>query len=72
MDFPIENNEFKVLYTEDEDKAGVYKIGFTVKFTDYPANIKTSEVFTVTIESPCDEPTSIVSALLFNQEYTIT
>ena len=72
VDAIIGNNELRVLYNEDVETTGDYKIGFTVKFTDYPLNIKTSDVFTVTIVDPCDEPTSIISVLLFDQEYTIT
>ena len=72
MDSIVDNNELQVLYNQEVDTTGEYKIGYAVKFIDYPLNIKTSGVFTVTIVDPCDEPTSIISPLIFDQEYTIT
>jgi len=62
-----------VLYTEDVAKAGVYKIGYNVKYTDYPTNLIVQTVnLTVTVIDPCDKPVSVTASVLTNQVYTIT
>ena len=66
-------NDFKIKYSEDVTKDGVYPISYRAYHTNYSSNAEEKRTaFTITIIDPCDEPISVTASTLANQEYTIT
>ena len=62
-----------ILYTELDEKKGVYPIKYRVYHTLYPTNVVTlTDPFIITIIDPCDNPVSVTPSTLTTQEYTIT
>ena len=60
-------NNFKVLYTVDVAKAGVYEIVYKVRYKDYPTNFIVQTVpFVVTVIDPCDKPVSVTASVMTN------
>ena len=69
----VSGNIFKVLYTQDVTKVGVYTITYKVKYTNYSTNFIVQTVpFVVTVIDPCDKPVSVTASGLTDQFYTIT
>ena len=58
--------------SQNADKKGTYPIRYSVGYDQYPFNVELSQVFTITILDPCDQPTSIIGPSLVDQEYTLT
>ena len=66
-------HEFTTLNSFDVTKRGAYSFGYKVYHTNYPDNsFEVSPTFTITIVSACEDPISIISQQIDDQEYTLT